>query len=760
MRSKLRVAALVTLAVGLVAGSLYVLYLDQVIRERFAGVRWAVPSKVFAAPLELYPGKTMDAQALARELDRLGYRKVGTPSKPGSYAQSGRAVDLVSRAFQYWDGKEPSRRLFVRFDASGIREIVEPGVSSSHALVRIDPLAIGSIHAARAEDRLLLRREEVPELLAKGIILVEDRHFYSHWGVSLRGIARAMVANIKAGRVVQGGSTITQQLVRNFFLTLDQNLQRKIKEAIMAILLELHYDKEEVLEAYINEIFLGQDGSRAIHGFGLAAGHYFNKPVSELNAAETALLISLAKGASYYNPRRHPERARGRRDLVLRLFRDDGLITEETYQRAVAAPLGVESDGDGGAVRYPAFVDLVRRQLEADYRKEDLQSEGLRIFTTLDPHAQAELERHIRDGLERIEAQRGIEEGSLEAAALITRTESGEVAALAGGREGRYRGFNRALDARRPIGSLAKPFVYHTALSQPERFHLYSLLEDKPLRLEMPNGSVWEPKNYDADAVYGEVRLYEALARSYNLATAHLGLAVTPKAVARTMQAAGLERAPAALPSLALGAIDLSPMEVAQMFSTLASGGFRYPLTGIREVTDAQGEPLTRYGMQVERGLDEAPTYLTNWALEQVAIFGTGSGVYRWIEPSTRLAGKTGTTDGYRDAWFAGFGGDRVGVFWVGRDDNQPTGLSGASGALPLWSATMAALDLQSYDPFMPSSVTQVQIDRDSGLRAGEGCQKVISLPFIEGFAPEREAPCAGSDTSEGVRGWFQRLWQ
>ncbi|MHA7835584.1 MAG: transglycosylase domain-containing protein, partial [Algiphilus sp.] len=618
MRSKLRVAALVTLAIGLVAGSLYILYLDQVIRERFAGVRWAVPSKVFAAPLELYPGKPMDATALARELDRLGYRKVATPSTPGSYAQSQRAVDLVSRAFQYWDGEEPSRRLFVRFDNSGIREIIEPGVSSSHALVRIDPLAIGSIHAARAEDRLLLRREEVPELLAKGIILVEDRHFYSHWGVSLRGIARAMVANVKAGRVVQGGSTITQQLVRNFFLTLDQNLQRKIKEAIMAILLELHYDKEEVLEAYINEIFLGQDGSRAIHGFGLAAGHYFNKPVSELNAAETALLISLAKGASYYNPRRHPERARARRDLVLRLFEENGLISEARYQRAVAAPLGVESDGDGGAVRYPAFVELVRRQLEADYRKEDLQSEGLRIFTTLDPRAQAELERQIREGLTRIESQRGIEQGSLEAAALITRAESGEVAALAGGREGRYRGFNRALDARRPIGSLAKPFVYHTALSQPQRFHLYSPLEDKPLRLEMPNGSVWEPKNYDAESVHGEVRLYEALARSYNLATAHLGLSVTPKAVAQTMRAAGLEEAPTALPSLALGAIDLSPIEVAQMYSTLASGGFRYPLTGIREVTDAEGEPLTRYGMQVQRGLEEAPTYLTNWALEQV----------------------------------------------------------------------------------------------------------------------------------------------
>lgn len=760
MRSKLRVAALVTLAVGLVAGSLYILYLDQVIRERFAGVRWAVPSKVFAAPLELFPGKDMTAGALARELDRLGYRQVATPSSPGSYSESRRAVDLVSRAFQYWDGKEPSRRLFVRFDGSGIREIVEPGVSSSHALVRIDPMSIGSIHAARAEDRLLLRREEVPELLAKGIVLVEDRHFYSHWGVSIRGIARAMVANIKAGRVVQGGSTITQQLVRNFFLTLDQNLQRKIKEAIMAVLLELHYDKEEVLEAYINEIFLGQDGSRAIHGFGLAAGHYFNKPVAELNAAETALLISLAKGASYYNPRRHPERARERRNLVLRLFHDNGLIDEETYQRAVDSALGVEGDGHGGAVRYPAFVELVRRQLEADYRKEDLQSEGLRIFTTLDPHAQAQLEESIREGLGRIEQQRGIEKGVLEAAAVITRAESGEVAALAGGREGRYRGFNRALDARRPIGSLAKPFVYHTALSRPERFHLYSLLEDKPLRLEMPNGTVWQPSNYQADTVHGEVRLYEALARSYNLATAHLGLEVTPKAVAQTMKAAGLDQMPAALPSLALGAIDLTPMQVAQMYTTLASGGFRYPTTSIREVTDAEGEPLTRYGMRVERGLPEAQTYLTNWALEQVTIFGTGSGVYQWIDPTKRVAGKTGTTNGYRDAWFAGFGGDRVGVFWVGRDDNEPTGLTGASGALPLWAATMASLNIQSFEPFVPSGIEQVQIDRETGLRAGEGCQQVLSLPFIEGSAPEREAPCAASDTSEGVRGWFQRLWQ
>ncbi|MCK5770798.1 penicillin-binding protein 1B [Algiphilus sp.] len=760
MRSALRISLLLLLALGIAAGSLYVLHLDREIRERFAGVRWAVPSKVFAAPMELYPGLDIGPDALADELDRLGYRKVGEARNPGTYARSGSSVQLVSRPFRYWDGEVPSRRLFIRFGGGGIREIVEPGVNSSHALVRIDPLAIGSIHAARAEDRLLLKRDEVPELLARGVILVEDRHFYKHHGVSIRGIGRALVANIRAGRVVQGGSTITQQLVRNFFLTLDQNLQRKIKEAVMALLLELHYDKEAILEAYINEIFLGQDGSRAVHGFGLASVFYFNKPVAELNAAETALLVSLAKGASYYNPRRHPERARERRDLVLGIFADNGLIDEATHEAAVASPLGVAS-GDGvGAVRYPAFIELVRRQLQADYREEDLQSEGLRVFTTLVPRAQAGLERSIGGGLDEIERGRGMEADTLEAAGIVARTESGEIIALAGGRDGRYRGFNRALDARRPIGSLAKPFVYHTALSAPERFNLLSMLEDEPLRIEMPNGSIWEPRNYDADAVHGDVRLYEALAKSYNLATARLGLAVTPEAVADTMRRAGLEEAPAALPSLALGAVDLSPLQVAQMYATLASGGYRYPLTAIREVTDAEGAPLTRYGLRVERGLDEGPTFLTNWALERVTLFGTGQGVYRRLDPGTRIAGKTGTTDGFRDAWFAGFGSDRVGVIWVGRDDNKPTGLTGASGALPLWSATMERIGLRSYEPYVPESVAEVQVDRESGMLAGEGCTQVIVVPYIAEFAPGDKAPCADEGDAGGIRGWFERLWQ
>lgn len=759
MPARLRLFLLVSLALGVIAGSFYLLHLDREIRERFAGVRWAVPSKVYAAPMELYPGLAIDAEALARELDRLGYRKLEQPERPGSYSLSRRAVDLVSREFEYWDGREPSRRLFVRFDGNGIREISEPGVASSHALVRIDPQAIGSIHAARAEDRLLLKREEVPDLLAEGMIAVEDRHFHKHFGVSLRGIGRAMLANIRAGRVVQGGSTITQQLVRNFFLTLDQNLQRKIKEAIMAVLLELHYDKEEILEAYINEIFLGQDGSRAIHGFGLAASFYFNKPVAELNAAETALLVALAKGASYYNPRRHPERARQRRDLVLEVFRDNGLIDEAAYERALEQPLGIRSGGDDrGPVRYPAFIEQVRRQLQADYKEADLQSEGLRVFTTLVPRVQAELERNVADGLASIESRRGIAADSLEAAGVIARTESGEIQALTGGREAGYRGFNRALDARRPIGSLAKPFVYYAALAQPERYNLYSLIEDRAISHPLPNGDIWEPRNYDADVEHGEVRLYEALARSYNLATARLGIDIGPEAVARAMASAGLETPPLAVPSLALGAVSLSPLQVTQMYATLASGGYRYPLTSIREVTDADGEPLTRYGMRVERGLEEGPTYLTNWALERVTLFGTGQGVYRHLPATTRVAGKTGTTDDFRDSWFAGFGSDRVGVVWVGRDDNAGSGLTGASGALPIWSATMDAIGITSYEPYMPDSVQEQQLDRESGLLAGEGCEQVVVIPFIKGFAPEEPAPCAGKD-SGGIREWFQRLW-
>lgn len=759
MRRRLLILCLLAASVMIAVTAVYAVILDREIRQRFAGARWALPAQVYAAPIELYPGLAFDTATLAAELDRLGYRRLDEARGPGTYSLAPRQIHLVTRAFEFWDGDQPARRLVVRFDANGVSEIIEPGVSTMHALVRLDPMVIGSIYASHGEDRVLVRLDEVPQLLAAGIILVEDRHFLRHRGISIRGISRAALANLRAGRVVQGGSTITQQLVRNFFLTLDQTWRRKINEALMSLLLELHYDKDEILEAYLNEIFLGQDGDRAVHGFGLASRHYFNKPVEELAVHEIALLVGLAKGASFYNPRRRPERATERRNLVLGVFRDSGLIDAETYEDAIARPLGVGEAGRGGTERYPAFVELVRRQLQQDYREQDLLSEGLRIFTTLDPRAQDAVEREITAHLDHLEATRNIADGSLEAAALITSVEGGEVQALVGGRRTRYAGFNRALDARRPIGSLAKPFVYHAALAMPERYGLATRLDDVPLTLPMPNGSVWTPTNYD-EQLHGSVPLYEALARSYNLATAHLGLDVGPDAIARTMAAAGLRAPPMALPSLSLGAVDLSPLDVTQMYATLATGGYRYPLTAIREVTTADGQPLSRYGLRVTRALPEAPTFLTNWALEQVMIFGTGRSAYQHLSPTVRLAGKTGTTDGYRDAWFAGFSGDRVAVIWVGRDDNRPTGLSGTSGALPIWAKTLARLKVRGFDPLQPMDIERVAIDRETGLRANDNCLNPMEMPYIVGHAPDALAPCAGGDTpGRRLNDWFRSWW-
>lgn len=760
MRRRLLILCLLVASVMIAVTAIYAVILDREIRLRFDGARWALPAQVYAAPIELYPGLAFDAPTLAAELDRLGYRRLDETRGSGTYSMSARQINLVTRAFEFWDGDQPARRLVVRFDDSGVTEIIEPGVTAMHALVRLDPMVIGSIYASHGEDRVLVQLDEVPQLLAAGIVLVEDRHFFRHHGISIRGISRAALANLRAGRVVQGGSTITQQLVRNFFLTLDQTWRRKINEALMSLLLELHYDKDEILAAYLNEIFLGQDGDRAVHGFGLASRHYFNKPVEELAEHEIALLVGLAKGASFYNPRRRPERATERRNLVLGVFRDSGLIDEATHADAIARPLGVGEAGRGGTERYPAFVELVRRQLQQDYREQDLLSEGLRIFTTLDPRAQDAVEREITTHLDALEASRNITAGSLEAAALLTSVEGGEVQALVGGRRTRYAGFNRALDARRPIGSLSKPFVYHAALAMPQRYGLATRIDDAPLTLPMPNGTVWTPSNFN-EQLHGLVPLYEALARSYNLATAHLGLDVGLDAVARTMAAAGLRAPPAALPSLTLGAVDLSVLEVTQMYATLAAGGYRYPLTAIREVTSADGQPLSRYGLRVTRALPEGPTFLTNWAMEQVMIFGTGRSAYRHISPTVRLAGKTGTTDGFRDAWFAGFSGDRVAVIWVGRDDNQPTGLSGTSGALPIWARTLARLKVRGYDPLPPMDVERVLIDRDTGLLANEHCLNPMDMPYIVGHAPPEPAPCAGGNSgARRLNDWFRSWWE
>ncbi len=397
--------------------TVWLVWLDAQVRDRFDGKKWTLPAKVYARPLQLYPGKLMTAEQLNAELGWNDYRQGSFPSKPGYYYREGKRFVVYRRGFAFWDGAEPARNLDIRLSEGRIASIQERG--QDVALARLEPMYIGGIFPAHNEDRELLRLEDFPSELVAALILTEDQHFLKHWGISLRGISRALISNIKAGGVVQGGSTLTQQLVKNFFLTSKRSYSRKIQEAFMALLLELHYDKEEILAAYLNEVYLGQAGRRAIHGFSLASRFYFAKPLKELDSAEIATLVGLVKGASYYNPRRNPERAKSRRDLVLGIMAERNVISQSERIQAQNKPLTVVSAQRAGQREYPAFLELVRQQLQQDYRLVDLQNEGLRVFTTLDPWLQHSVERSASEHLQRLEQRFPNLKDQLQTAAVI-----------------------------------------------------------------------------------------------------------------------------------------------------------------------------------------------------------------------------------------------------------------------------------------------------------------------------------------------------
>jgi len=719
----------------------YLFYLDHTVTTRFEGKRWAVPARVYGRPLELYPGAPVTPEQLTAELQRMGYQRVSYPKQAASWSRNAGRFLIRARDFRFWDGQEPGRFLDIRFAGERIESLTEMG-GRELALVRLEAPEIGSIYPAHNEDRVLVQRKDLPEPLVQGLIVMEDRTFYEHYGVDPKAIARAVWANLRAGGVVQGGSTLTQQLVKNFYLTRERSLWRKLNEAAMALLLEYHYDKDEILGAYANEIYLGQDGGRAIHGFGLASHFYFNRSLQELNLAQMALLVAQVRGPSYYDPRRHPKRAKQRRDLVLKVMQEQGVITAKQASAAQKQPLGVRQKGHGRG-NYPAFMDLVRRQLHRDYREEDLTSEGLRIFTTLDPWAQQQAESAVAARLSALEKQYRLPAGKLESAAVLVDGESGEVRALVGGRSAQYAGFNRALDAVRPIGSLIKPAVYLAALQRPDRYTLMTLLDDSPLSIAGRDGERWVPKNYDHNS-HGEVPLHLALAKSYNLATVRLGMDLGLGTVADLLKDLGINRPITPVPAMLLGSLSLSPLEVAQLYQTFAAGGFYSPLRAIRGVQSSSGEPLQRYPLTVRQAVDAGPVYLLNRNLQEVVRSGTGRGLARYLDSSLNIAGKTGTTDELRDSWFAGFSGDKVAVVWVGRDDNTPAGLTGATGALQVWGDMMRRMHPIPLSLMRPDSVETVWIDPASGFRADEGCEDARQFPFITGSAPTVTASCAG----------------
>uniref|UniRef100_UPI00260D28D8 transglycosylase domain-containing protein n=1 Tax=Pseudomonas sp. TaxID=306 RepID=UPI00260D28D8 len=366
--------------VGLVVLAGFAIYLDAIVQEKFSGKRWTIPAKVYARPLELFVGQKLSQVDFLTELDALGYRREAVANGPGAAAVSGTTVDLNTRGFQFYEGTDPAQQVRVRFAGNTVAALSAPN-GSKLSVARLEPLMIGGLYPKNLEDRILIKLDQAPPYLLDTLVTVEDRDFYHHFGVSPKSIARAFWVNASAGQMRQGGSTLTQQLVKNFYLTNERSLSRKLTEAMMSVLLEIHYSKQEILEAYLNEVFLGQDGQRAVHGFGLASQYFFSQPLSELKLHQVALLVGMVKGPSYYNPRRYPDRALERRNLVLDLLEQQGVATADVVAAAKKMPLGVSKMGSLADSSFPDFLDLVKRQLRQDYRDEDLTEEGLRIFT-------------------------------------------------------------------------------------------------------------------------------------------------------------------------------------------------------------------------------------------------------------------------------------------------------------------------------------------------------------------------------------------
>jgi penicillin-binding protein 1B len=749
------------LALALLAAG-FTLYLDFRVRSEFEGRRFALPARIFARPLELHAGLRIAPADVIDELQRTGYREQARDGEPGGFARGADEIEIAQRPFVFWDGPQPAKRIRVAFDGGRVAA-VRDAQGGELPLARLEPMPIGGIYPGNNQDRVLVRLAEVPKHLVHALIATEDRNFYTHLGFDPRGIARAAL-RLVTGSGLQGGSTLTQQLVKNFFLTPERTLRRKLTELVMATLLELHYGKDEILETYLNEIYLGQDRDRAIHGVGLGALHYFGKQVQHLTLAESALLVGLVKGPAVYDPYRHAQRALERRNLVLRETKDRGYATLEQYAAARAAVLGVNPKASMGTSPHPAFLELVHRQLRREYDEADLRSEGLRVFTTLDPRVQGTAERVLAKKLAQFDKEQRFGAAGLEGAIVITDSQTGEVQALVGGRDPGFRGFNRALDATRPVGSLLKPAIYLTALAEPSRYTLVTPIDDGPFVWKSRGAPDWQPANYD-QKFHGVVPLRTALAQSYNVAAARLGTDLGIERVLATVKQLGIEREPPPYAATLLGAVELSPFEVAQMYQTIASGGFRTPPRGIREVTTQDGRPLRRYAIAVEQAFAPETMYLLAFAMQGVVREGTAQGLHAWLPPESAVAGKTGTTDEQRDAWFGGFTGDRMAIVWIGYDDNRAARLSGAAAALPVWGELMASLQPEPLALSKPDGIEEVLIDPQSGLRADGGCPGALELPFARGSAPLERAQCTSAlgvaveEVKQRARSWLERLF-
>lgn len=759
--------------------AIYGVYLDQKIRSRIDGKVWQLPAAVYGRMVNLEPDMSITKNEMVKLLEATQYRQVSKMTRPGEFTVQANSIEMIRRPFDFPDSKEGQVRARLTFDGERLDTIENMDNNRQFGFFRLDPRLITMLSSANGEQRLFVARNGFPDLLVDTLLATEDRHFYEHDGISLYSIGRAVLANLTAGRTVQGASTLTQQLVKNLFLSSERSYWRKANEAYMAVLMDARYSKDRILELYMNEVYLGQSGDNEIRGFPLASLYYFGRPVEELSLDQQALLVGMVKGASIYNPWRNPKLALERRNLVLRLLQQQQVIDQELYDMLSARPLGVQPRG-GVISPQPAFMQLVRQELQSKLGDKVKDLSGVKIFTTFDSVAQDAAEKAAVEGIPALKKQRKLSD--LETAMVVVDRNSGEVRAMVGGAEPQFAGYNRAMQARRSIGSLAKPATYLTALSQPNQYRLNTWIADAPISLRQPNGQVWSPQNDDKQ-FSGQVMLVDALTRSMNVPTVNLGMSLGLPAIVDTWQKLGVAKDQLhPVPAMILGALNLTPIEVAQAFQTIASGGNRAPLSALRSVIAEDGSVLYQSFPQAERAVPAQAAYMTLWTMQQVVQRGTGRQLGAKY-PGLHLAGKTGTTNNNVDTWFAGIDGREVVITWVGRDNNQPTKLYGASGAMSIYQRYLANQSPVPLNLVAPEDIVDMGVDSSGNFVCGGGmrtlpvwttnpdslCQQSqpeqpTGNPFEQSSQPQQpqqQQPQQQNEKkdSDGVAGWIKDMF-
>ncbi len=735
----------------------YVAYLTVSIQNRLSQRKWSIPSRVYSDSEFLFPGEKISRSDLIGMLKQRGYRRYShRPERPGGYWSGRGWVEVYLRDFDYPQRKFEGFLLKVNFAGGRIRSLRKNRRALN--LVEMEPVELAELFGPRKESRYLVSYDQLPRYLIDAVVTIEDRRFFEHGGIDWRGILRALWVDIKHHSVVQGGSTLTQQLVKNYFLEPKRSFVRKAKEAIMSVIIETLYSKEEILEMYMNEIYMGQRGGVSINGMGEASRYFFGHGVSDLTLGEAATLAGIIRAPNYYSPFSNPEVAKKRRNLVLEKMLEAGKITRKEYEQALAEPV-VPSRTPSPIRKAPYYVDFLKRQLEELYPKKVLTSMGLRIFTTLNPYFQISAQRALREELSRLEREypalvSGKNRRPLQAAMVVVQPKTGAILAMVGGRDYRYSSFNRAVDAHRQPGSAFKPFVYLAALDQ---FTPVSMLDDKPVEYHV-GGKTWVPRNYDGK-YHGRVTMRTALEQSLNAATVNMAMKVGLNKVIDTVRLLGVKSELKPYPSLALGAFEMTPLELARAYCVFANEGQIPYLLTLRDVVNEEGKIEEKRNIGFKTICSPAKAFIITKMLEGVVKYGTGRRLksYGITFP---CAGKTGTTSDYRDAWFAGYTSDVLAVVWVGFDDNKNTHLSGSRGALPIWANFMNRIKKRiNPRPFvMPPGVVSVWVRVNVDWPPSWQRPTAYEEYFLKGTEP-RALENDGSGGSK-IGNWTRGIWK